>query len=735
LHSSTNDDRPVSARTRLELVAVAGGLALWSYVAWDGALWDARFQLVLHAGALLAVGALLVLAIRGLELPRTRVDLPILIVLAAFGLAVLLGQNHGLAIRSLAAILATVAMLPVAIVLLRHRPALVAMLAAVPILALSAGTLVVMLGRRLEWIAAGGPGLPPIRVGSEGTPFGSVAVPPFVILTVLPLTFLIAAPRVRRWIQASLLIVGIPLTLLSGSRSAWLAIAAAGVVFALPSVRHVRLPRRWTARRAGLAVVGLVGAVAAVALVAPRLTAVTSLIYRGYLWRDTLAAWAPHAITGIGPGTMPWARQAAAPALTFPVRQPHSHNIPLGILGDAGLIGLAAALVLLGVFVLVAKPWRPRTTVGRSAFAVLMGIAVGALFEDLTFLPGFNLLLILLVALVLMDVGAVTWHRLRLPRPLAVGAGAATVALLLVMLVGDAAAINYRFGADAAVNQDWSASERWFADAVMLDPWHPSGPKSLSVAADMAGDDRTARIAAERATELNAGDGPSWTNLAILCLESGDDACASHAAHRAVETASLFDIELANAALILDRLGETDAADRAYRLSLLTNISTGLTVPWPRSVDVGTDLAVEIGETTGEMNLAVARRVLGLPIDPARYTDPSARALAAAMIGDRPTAEVALDRSFDDLRDIVTTWDIALLLRSHWGEPVDHIRAVDTALRGNPIGENGPEVPGVSYDIASFRIYPRDEFVRPAVRLLTQDPWPWFLEPLLGPAP
>lgn len=725
----------MTTRTRLELLAIAGGLALWSYAAWDGALWDARFQFMLHVGAVVAIGALLILALRGLELPRTRLDLPILLLLAAFGVATLFAENHGLSMRSLTVILGTVAMLPVALVLLRHRPALVAMLTAIPILLLSAGTLLVMLARRAEWVVAGGPGLPPIRFGSEGTPFGSVAVPPFVILGVLPLTFLIGEPRVRRWVQVALLIVGIPMTLLSGSRSAWLAVAVSGAVLAVPAIRRARMPRRWTPQKVGAGVVGVLAGAGMLALIAQRLTEVTSLVYRGYLWRDTLAAWAPHAITGIGPGSMPWARQAAAPALTFPVRQPHSHNIPLGILGDAGLIGLAAALALFVAFVILSGPWRTRTLAGRSAFAVLIGFVASALFEDLTFLPGFNLLVVLLVAVVLADAGAVTWQRLRMQRPMRLGGALAAAALIMVMLVGDAAAIDYRFGVDAAASGNWSASETWFSSAVTLDPWHPSGPKSLSVAADMAGDEATARHAAERATELNDGDGPSWTNLAILCLEAGDDACASHAAQRAIDTASLSDIELVNAALVLDRLGETEAADRAYRLSLLTNFSTSFVVAWPRPIEVGTDIAVEIGVTAGEINLAVARRALDLPIDVVRYDDPTARALAAAIAGERGVAEEALDRALDQFRDSSTTWDLAVLLRSHWGEPVDRTLAIDTALRGSSILEQGPpQARGLTYDIASFRIYPRDGFVRPAVRLLPDRPWPWFLEPLLAPS-
>jgi O-antigen ligase len=689
---------------------------------------------VLHAGAAVALAALLVMALRGLELPRTPLELPILTLLAAFGVATLFAQNSGMSLRSLAVIVTAAALLPLALVLIRHRPALTAMLAAVPIILLSAGALGVMLVRRAEWVAAGGPGLPPIRMPAEGTPFGSVAVPPFVLLAALPLTVHIAEPRVRRWIQLALLVVGIPLTLLSGSRSAWLAVGVAVLVFAAPAIRRIRLPRHWDARSVAIGALALAGTAAALAIIAPRLTAVTSLIYRGYLWRDTLAAWSASPITGIGPGIMPWARQAAAPPLSFPVRQPHSHDIALGILGDAGVIGLAAALVVFATFVVVAGPWRTRTIAGRGAFAVLVGFAVASFFEDLTFLPGFNLLVLLLAAQALTDAGAVSWQRLRLGRSLAVAGAAGASALLLVGLIVDGAAIDYRFGADASANRDWPAAQRWFGEAVALDPWHPSGPKSLSLAADMAGDDVTARQAAERATELNTGDGPSWTNLAILCLEDGDHACASRAAHQAVDYASLFGNELANAALVLDRLGETDAADAAYRLSLLTNVGTSFVVPWPRSVDVGTALPVEIGVTAGETNLAVARRALGLPIDPSRYQDAAARALAAAMAGDRPAAELALERARDVDREIATTWDVELLLRTHWSEPVDRVRAIDTALRGKAITDQPPEVDGLTYDIASFRIYPRDGLVGPAVRLITRRPWPWFLEPLLPPA-
>ena len=50
----------VRDRSAVEWVCLGAGLAVFGYVGWDGALWDARFQLVLH---LIAIGAIAGLAL------------------------------------------------------------------------------------------------------------------------------------------------------------------------------------------------------------------------------------------------------------------------------------------------------------------------------------------------------------------------------------------------------------------------------------------------------------------------------------------------------------------------------------------------------------------------------------------------------------------------------------------------------------------------------------------------
>jgi O-antigen ligase/tetratricopeptide (TPR) repeat protein len=731
-------------RRAWELAALALALAVWSFLGWDSSLWDARAQLALHLVAVAAIAALAVLALRGAELPRTRLELPILVLLLAFGIASLSAWNAGLSARAMVAIIGTTAMLPLALLALRHRPGWTGLAVTLPIIALGAVALAVLAWRRLEWVLAGGPGLPPVRLSHEGTPFGSVAVPPFVILAALPLALAIPWRRTRRTVLALLAGLGIPLTVLSGSRSAWIAITLAALVVGAPwaarRLRTVRLPCRFSWRQVALVVAAVAMAALALVYIAPRLDDVSSVIYRGQLWRDTLTAWSGDPAFGIGPGSMPWARQAAAPDLSSPLRQPHSHNVLLGILGDAGVLGLGAALALAVAFVLVAGPWRQRTLAGRASFAVLVGLAGGLMFEDLTFLPNFNLEVVLLAALALTGADAVRWRRaavrwrsaaVRVAAWLPLAAGSA--ALLLVFLTGDIARLAYDAGIEAAERGQWDDATVWLRRSVAIDPSQPSGPKSLAVAAAWDGQRELAISAARRAVELNPGDGLSWANLAVLCREGGDSDCAQHAADRAVATADDAGPQLVNAAVTYDRLGDTAAADDAYRRSLLTNWWTAITVPWPRPVEVSLEEAAAVRGSVSELNVLVARGFAGDRLDPGAYSSPAARMLAAAATGDRELALELADELEAAASDSAAIWQLVAMVREHFGLPAEHELAVARVAYGGPLPAGPASVPPSFTDIASFRAYPADGLVPGATRLLPQRPWPWALEPMLAP--
>lgn len=731
-------------RTPLEWAVLLAGVAVFGGVGWDAALWEPRIQLLLHVlGAGVAIGLVVTAWRRTTDLPLTRIDPFVLLLVACFALATVSALNVGMSLRALASIIGFAVMLPAALLAIRHHPSWVGAIAGVSVLVLSAPTLLVLLARRAEWFLAGGPGLPPLRLGAEGTPFGSIAVPPFVIWPAWALAGLISDPWWRRVVRTGLVVVGVPLTILSGSRSAWLAIGVTLAVAGAPWLWRQRGALRERMRLTPAGVLLALGLLAVTALVAtvvvPRLLAVTSLLYRLSLWRDTLTAWSTDPLLGIGPGFMPIARQAAAPDFSFPVRQPHSHNLPLGVLGDAGLLGLAAGIALVVALAWVAGPWRSRTRVGRQAAFVLLGVGVGGLFEDLTFEPNVNLLVIGLVAVALADAGAVRWTRfssIGWRRHVAVAMSAAAGAVLLAATVtADAGAIAYRAGVERALEGRWAAAADWFRRSEEIDPWHPAAPKALTVAAERAGDPVAARDAARRATALHPGDAPSWTNLALLCEALGDRDCAREAATRATATAGFGGLDQLNAAHVLDGIGETAAADEAYRRSLLSQRLTAFGDPWPRPVSVRDEPpAEEVGDLM-DLNRVLAWWAVGDPIEPGTLEDPSARALAHAALGERDEAETWIRRAVAERPEESITWLVATVLYDHWGNEAaaaEH-RRIGEAVSGAryPDRDAEPEVRALTYDLSTFRTYPRDELVGSARRILLEPPMPWALERIL----
>ena len=738
----TDAIRWVHARTWVEWLALGLGLAVFWYLGSDAALWDARFQVALHLIAVGVITAVAIAALRGLPLPRTKIDVPLLGLLAAFALATASAMNTGMSLRAMASIVGFAAMLPIALLALRHRPSWVGLVISLPTLVLAVPGLLVLVERRIDWILVGAPGLPPIRLPSEGSPFGSVAVPPFVLWPAWAIAGLIEPRWLRRTVRTGLVAVAVPYTILSGSRSAWLAIGAtaliAGVPWAWANRGRVTNLLRGNTIATWATVISAAAVTAAIALfVAPRVTAVTSLMYRVGLWRDTLTAWATDPWTGIGPGFMPIARQAAALDGTSPVRQPHSHNVPLGVLGDAGLIGLGAAIVLVVVLAMVAGPWRSRTATGRAAATVLVGLGIASQFEDITFMPNFSLGVIVLVAIALTDADAVRWSPITIPRRLRVLAPLAAASASLALLAGagaaDAGAVAYRLGSDAVASGQPLAAAARFAQSAAIDPWHPSPPKALAIIAGQLGEWDRSRSAAELAVRRNPGDGQSWIDLAIACGRVGDTECQRNAAERAVATAEFGGPELITGALILDDLGETQAADAAYRRALLGSRLVTFVIDWPRRVTIGDATLPEDYGAIGELNRLVALHATGEPLGTDDISDDAVRAVAHALAGNDAGARDAIESAISAAPDQPLTWDIAVVLASHRDDPIGELLRIGAVARGGPFPERDVTniTPRLSYDLAVFRSIPADGMLPQVERLRTRPPWPWILEAAL----
>jgi hypothetical protein len=117
------------------------------------------------------------------------------------------------------------------------------------------------------------------------------------------------------------------------------------------------------------------------------------------------------------------------------------------------------------------------------------------------------------------------------------------------------------------------------------------------------------------------------------------------------------------------------------------------------------------------------------PIDAASIADPATRALAHAMRDEPAEAEEWIERAIDAAPDGITTWDVTIVVRDHWGLPVDDEIAIAEVVRGRPFPDrNAPvRIPSQIFDIGSFRTYPSDGFVSSAQRLGTTPPFPWIL--------
>jgi tetratricopeptide (TPR) repeat protein len=386
----------------------------------------------------------------------------------------------------------------------------------------------------------------------------------------------------------------------------------------------------------------------------------------------------------------------------------------------------------------VAGPWQSRTATGRAASAALIGIGVSGLFEDLTYLPGFNLIALLLIAIALTDAGAVRWvapTRQRLP---AVGLAAASALLLGgAALVNDAGAIAYGAGIDASVRGDWPAATSAFETAVAIDPWHPAGPDALGISLASLGEPERARTALERAVALAPGNGRAWANLAIVCGALGDDGCAEESGRRAVASARLRDATLINAAISLDGVGVTDEADEAFRRSLLTNPLTSFSVSWPRPVTIGDGRIEALGDPVSQLGVLIAKMAMGETIWPDAYPNAPVRALAMAYLGRDAEARAAMEIARTAAAESPVTWELDLVLRRAWGEPLDRSAAIYRILTARPISDPGAVVsgdPGPLIDIGALRPFPRGGLVAGAEDMRPEPPYPWVLASLLPEA-
>jgi O-antigen ligase len=407
------------------------------------------------------------------------------------------------------------------------------------------------------WSLLGHLAIPPLRPAYAGL---SVSVNPVATVVLILGAFALATTpwRGRRGAAAFVVVAALvaAATFVTGSRGAWLGMAAGGLVAAValistePPVRDRIVGIVRTRSGAGLIVAGLLLFVALVAVAARsgRLNLGDDSARAAY-WAASLRMILSAPLTGVGPGLWGTLRAAYTLPTELNLYVPHAHDIFIQALAEFGVLSLVAgASVVMGLGRLIARALRSTDSRHRRvAYAALFGIvllAVQQLVDLLVNVPAVLLAIALPVAwLDAVALGSpepsepvsvrsghardTRWH------PLAPLGAALVISVITIGLARVESVANIALAStDAANSGDWSAAAATAAGAAAQDPGVTAYQFQLGLAAANAGD----LPQAERALLASASADDytyAWLDLAAVRWRLGDVAGTRAALSRA----------------------------------------------------------------------------------------------------------------------------------------------------------------------------------------------------------
>lgn len=404
------------------------------------------------------------------------------------------------------------------------------------VMALAAFTAVLAFTRLLNsvvewWLATGI--APPLGLAFSSAPWGHFY--DFVLLAAMLAPAWLAGRLTRpKLVIVSLIgfMVGI-VALLQGARAVWLALFLATVVAfgprLLKQARGARLDRR-------LVLAGLgIGALVAVAIggpIATRLFTSATLGQRWDMWGALVEVWAQRPLTGLGPGTFPWALQTTSYFDTSVIAPRHPDSAVFQLLAEAGVLGVA------GVAALCAGVGIPLL---RSGMTPAIWAVAAFLFAGLAMNPTdfgyFVVVAMWWVALALGKQrpaearGGAEWRRRRLS-----GGVLAAMVILLAIPVGMAvlAGARYERARELASAGNVRGALLELDAAVTLDPSMALYLRQRGSAHLLTGDLEAATRDFAQAVELNPLDDLAWRALALAHREAGAVGEADRAIERAI---------------------------------------------------------------------------------------------------------------------------------------------------------------------------------------------------------
>jgi O-antigen ligase len=442
------------------------------------------------------------------------------------------------------------------------------------------------------WAIVGRVTVPPLRPGFESLAFGNPSAlgATCVLLYVAGVAQLGLATPGRRVVAIALGILTLAVCLITGARSVWLgAVVMVGVVAVLwigsRSRRAALVAILRTGRgRAGLIAVLAAGGVAAV-VAGPGILVRMGFgdPYRPGYWLASLRMFGDKPLLGEGPGT--WAAERAPHTtisdLDFYI--PHGHNVFLQTMGELGIVGVAAGVVVIVVVVrLIIRSLSGSDEQRRYGWAAIAAIAYLAghqLVDVVTNLP----VVLFALALPISRLDALAL-RARGPEPASAETSAArhldssTTALVAGVVVVAIAvaglawstriAVQHQDAVDAANDGNWARALALAGDVVAADPDIPAYRVTLGLALARAGQADAAAAELRRAATIDEFP-QAWLDVAALDQADGDVDGAREALGRALRLGRQQAAIALPAAVIAIRLGDRDLAIDAARSALV----------------------------------------------------------------------------------------------------------------------------------------------------------------------
>jgi O-antigen ligase len=308
--------------------------------------------------------------------------------------------------------------------------------------------------------------------------------------------------------------------LAAGSRTVWVAIAAAVIAVSVPRltgpVRRRVVGSVPSGKSIALGAAGLGALVLLALVVVPRLGTFTTVVARLDIWRASVEAWSTAPFQGHGPGAFPFLLRDTSYFESSIYAPRHPDNALVELAAEAGLLGLGAAIVLVvGVGRVAIRSDRGRWS--AIAFGVM---CLGANPSEFGFLVA-PLLLVVGLATPL-ETSRAGGERMPLARRLpAWGHGAALAPIIAAFLAVAVAGLAHDRSRDALADGDIVGARSALESARALDPGLVLYAREAGWLALLDADADAAEAAFEAAVARMPTDAAAWRGIAVARLQPG----------------------------------------------------------------------------------------------------------------------------------------------------------------------------------------------------------------------